>query len=259
MLDRPPKITFPFAGSTAIANSSSSVTGAHGNKSPAGVAAAIRDRATAEVPTDKKFPPKYTEPAVAAIAYTNELGCGLNAFTVHDATSIAAIFFRKDAPTFSNNPPIYTVPPSGDTATARTNAADVPRVTSNTQPVGTPDAASNTAKFDRLTDPASPSTVPGGRNAVNVPPANTFPCADAKPHTVPFVCHVGNASAVNRNDGANAPAGNTTHNDNTKNSAVPNAASLRMYEPAPQRRKRTNSYRRPSEHRARAPITQSSR
>jgi hypothetical protein len=159
----------------------------------------------------------------------------LNGFTVHVATSIAATFFRKLVPTYSNNPPIYTVAPSGDAATARINADDDPRVTGNTQPVGEPVAASNTTRFDRLNDPASPSAVPGGRTAVNVPPANTLPCAAAKPHTVPFVCHVGNASAVKCNDGANAAAGNATNNDNTTASAVPNAASLRMTCPQPKK------------------------
>src|SRR6478752_6266154 len=116
---------------------------------------------------------------------------------------------------------MYTVAPSGDATTERTTTADVPRVTSNTQLVGAPVAASNTANCARFRLAASPSAVPGGLIWVKDPPAKTLPWAAAILHTVPLVCQVGNASAVKCNDGANAAAGSTTHSDITSANAVP--------------------------------------
>src|SRR5450755_3030534 len=65
VLERPPMITLPVAGSTASARTSSSVVGAHGSKTlgtvlEPGVAAPRRDRA--RPPTDEKLPPNTAPP-----------------------------------------------------------------------------------------------------------------------------------------------------------------------------------------------------
>src|SRR3954470_12107709 len=62
--------------------------------------------------------------------------------------------------------------------------------------VGLPVAASNAAKLTAFR--AAPEPPCGGRICENVPPAKTVDPECASAHTMPFVCQVGRASAVNR-------------------------------------------------------------
>ena len=120
---------------------------------------------------------------------------------------MAAMFVRAAPLMVLKRPPMYTTDWSGEAVTARTVALAVPRVTSRTQLVGAPEAASSTARLAWGWLCGSPAAVPGGRSWAKEPPTTTLPWAEAMPQTVPSVCQVGSASAVNGFSVARALAG----------------------------------------------------
>ncbi len=89
---------------------------------------------------------------------------------VQVAVSTATMLLTPTPFTAPNCPPAYRVPPSGESARARTVAVPEDRVNDRLHPVGAPVAASNAAKLTAGSSEV-PAAASGGRTVEKVPPA----------------------------------------------------------------------------------------
>ncbi len=163
------------------------------------------------------------------MARTIPLGFGTNpGTTVQVAMSIAARCCREAPATAVNDPPTYSVRPSGETSSERTVGVVEP-VIAGAQSVGAPVAPSRTTRFVRDSDEADPDGSPGGRTAVKEPPAKTRPSDSATDHTTPLVCQVDSALLVKSTpDWSAAEAGAATSGTATAGrTPAPNATVAR--------------------------------